>query len=343
MRRVNCTLGAGKSEADYLFVEMGNGWWSCSKLDTPSLHVIDTRRRRCDCPGYLYSKPTAKGCRHLTHALVLEAEMPEQTVSAALAVPTADRETAIAAIIVKGNLAMLSEAEKAEYYLQVCRACDLNPATRPFDFISLKGGKLVLYALKSCAEQLRKRDNVTITILRQDIADGLFMVSVKATLPNGRSDEDLAAATITGLTGEDRSNAIMKTITKAKRRVTLSLCGLGMLEESQVEQFRGQQQSYTPPQFEQQVLNAAVTISAHSLPSETPAMQLTEAQQDRFATEVECLAIADRLGFGDKFESHLRQLYHTNLIGVLTTEQIAELHGRLCTAERKAREKAGAA
>jgi hypothetical protein len=35
--------------------------------------------------------------------------------------------------------------------------------------------------------------------------------------------------------GEFRANLIMKAVTKAKRRVTLSICGLGFLDESEVE------------------------------------------------------------------------------------------------------------
>ncbi len=40
---------------------------------------------------------------------------------------------------------------------------------------------------------------------------------------------------IEGLKGEARANAIMKCVTKAKRRVTLSICGLGMLDETEVD------------------------------------------------------------------------------------------------------------
>jgi hypothetical protein len=35
------------------------------------------------------------------------------------------------------------------------------------------------------------------------------------------------------LQGEARANAVMKAITKAKRRVTLSICGLGLMDESE--------------------------------------------------------------------------------------------------------------
>jgi hypothetical protein len=40
---------------------------------------------------------------------------------------------------------------------------------------------------------------------------------------------------IANVNGEARANAMMKAETKAKRRVTLSICGLGMLDETEVE------------------------------------------------------------------------------------------------------------
>ncbi|EOV0478051.1 hypothetical protein ACOIM4_001927, partial [Campylobacter coli] len=43
------------------------------------------------------------------------------------------------------------------------------------------------------------------------------------------------ALNIKNLGGDNLANAIMKAITKAKRRVTLSICGLGMLDESELD------------------------------------------------------------------------------------------------------------
>jgi len=49
----------------------------------------------------------------------------------------------------------------------------------------------------------------------------------------------LGALSLKGLNAEDRANAIMKAETKAKRRVTLSICGLGFLDESEIENIPG--------------------------------------------------------------------------------------------------------
>jgi hypothetical protein len=54
-------------------------------------------------------------------------------------------------------------------------------------------------------------------------------------MPDGRIDEATGAVTISGLKGEALANAMMKAETKAKRRVTLSMSGLNMLDESEVK------------------------------------------------------------------------------------------------------------
>jgi len=65
-------------------------------------------------------------------------------------------------------------------------------------------------------------------------------VTAQATLPNGRSDESTGAVPIARLQGENLANALMKAETKAKRRVTLSICGLSVLDESELDGVREQ-------------------------------------------------------------------------------------------------------
>jgi len=137
-------------------------------------------------------------------------------------------------VMIKGDLAKLTPQERNEYYLATCRSIGLNPLTRPFDYIVLNG-RMVLYARKDCTEQLRKLNGVSVEVLSRDMSDDLYTVHVRAKDKDGRTDEDLAAVAIGPLKGEARANAIMKCITKAKRRVTLSISGLGLLDESEVE------------------------------------------------------------------------------------------------------------
>lgn len=142
----------------------------------------------------------------------------------------------LVAVLMQGNLATLNEEEKLNYYNRVCQTLGLNQFTKPFEFIMLNG-KLQLYALKSCTEQLRMLHNVSITIETRQETKELYIVTARAQMTNGRCDESIGAVSIKGLTGESLSNAIMKAETKAKRRVTLSICGLAMLDETEVEQF----------------------------------------------------------------------------------------------------------
>lgn len=137
-------------------------------------------------------------------------------------------------VIMKGDLSKLNDAEKMYYYNEVCKSLNLNPLTRPFDYLTLNG-KLTLYARKDCTEQLRRINNISIKITSKEVMDDAFVVSVEASTPDGRVDSDMGAVSIKGLSGDAKINAMLKSITKAKRRVTLSISGLGLPDESELE------------------------------------------------------------------------------------------------------------
>lgn len=148
--------------------------------------------------------------------------------------------TAIERVIVAGDLSKLSPDERWSYYQSVCRSVGLNPFTQPFAYINLSG-KLVLYAQKGATEQLRRIYGVSLSKPEIQFDSGLVIVTVSAKDGRGRSDTDIGAVNIDGLRGEARANAVMKAITKAKRRTTLSICGLGMLDESEADSIAGAQ------------------------------------------------------------------------------------------------------
>ena len=142
----------------------------------------------------------------------------------------------VESLIINNDLSALSDAERVQYYSAFCSSLGLNPLTRPFEYLNLSGKKLVLYANKNCAEQLRDIKGVSITDVRPEFSpDGTtFIVTVKAEDRSGRSDYDMGVVPLGNLHGEQRSNAMMKAVTKAKRRVSLSICGLGVLDESEI-------------------------------------------------------------------------------------------------------------
>jgi hypothetical protein len=112
----------------------------------------------------------------------------------------------------------------------------LDPFTKPFDLLRLNG-KEVLYCTRSGTQQLNKLHKVSHLITSRDTNTdaGVYIVTSKASLPDGRCTESLGAVNIQGLKGEAYANAIMKAETKAKRRATLDLLGLGVLDESEAE------------------------------------------------------------------------------------------------------------
>jgi len=137
-------------------------------------------------------------------------------------------------VIVRGDLAMLQPEERARYYSTVCQSVGLNPLTKPFEYITLNG-KLTLYARKDATDQLRSLRGVSVAIVSRERVDDVYVVTARATMPDGRVDESIGAVFLGKTTGEALANALMKAETKAKRRVTLSICGLGMLDETEVE------------------------------------------------------------------------------------------------------------
>lgn len=141
-------------------------------------------------------------------------------------------------VITQGNLANLSPADKVTYYRHVCESVGLNPYTKPLDYLVLSG-RMVLYANKGAAEQLRSLHGISIRVADQQIMDGLYVVTVEGTDKTGRTDSEIGAVPLGNLAGEARANALMKAVTKAKRRLTLSMCGLGMLDETEVETIPG--------------------------------------------------------------------------------------------------------
>lgn len=141
---------------------------------------------------------------------------------------------AIEKVLISGDLAVLNADQRNQYYKAICDSVGLNPLTKPFDYITLNG-KLVLYATKNCTDQLRSIHKISIQITSRDRVGDVFIVTARARGADGREDESTGAVSIGRATGDALANLYMKAETKAKRRVTLSIVGLGLLDESEVE------------------------------------------------------------------------------------------------------------
>lgn len=154
-----------------------------------------------------------------------------EVVHLATARPTIE---GLESVLLDGDLGKLDAHQRVAYYERVCESVGLNPLTQPFEYLRLQG-KTILYARRACTDQLRQIHSVSVTIVAREKVDGIYVVTARAETPDGRTDESIGAVPIENLKGENLSNALMKAETKAKRRVTLAICGLSMMDELEVE------------------------------------------------------------------------------------------------------------
>lgn len=163
-------------------------------------------------------------------------------------------QEAMEAMLVKGDLSKFSLEERNRFLFNLSKSLGLNPAMKPFDIMKTQDGRLLPYANKGAAEQLRGIKGVSLRV----IYDGPLMLGatanpdvyvyrIEASMPDGRVDVATGAVGIKGLQGEALANAIMKCETKGKRRVTFSILGLNMLDETEVDSIPGGKKLLTGP------------------------------------------------------------------------------------------------
>jgi hypothetical protein len=166
-------------------------------------------------------------------------------------------------VITTGDLSKLTAAESVQYYKAVCESVGLNPLTRPFEYLTLQG-KRILYARRDAADQLRRIHHISVEVVERKIVGDLLVVHVRAREPSGRSDEDLGVVSVAGIKGEALAVAMLKAITKAKRRVTLSICGLGVLDETEIDEVS----AAAPPPLDARQQLDAFAAPDHLMPVE---------------------------------------------------------------------------
>lgn len=133
-------------------------------------------------------------------------------------------------VVVNADLSKLKAHDRVAYYNAVCKSLGLNPLTQPFSYIYLNG-KLTLYARRDATDQLRKVHGVAVEEMTEILRGDIIIVTCRVKDSRGRTDVSKGAVSVAGLRGEALANAIMKAETKAKRRATLSIVGLGWADE----------------------------------------------------------------------------------------------------------------
>ena len=175
-------------------------------------------------------------------------------------------------VLIQGDLSKLTSQQRADYYLKVCESLGLNPLTKPFEYILLNG-KLTLYALRTCTEQLRRIRGVSVEEMTEGEREGVFIVTVKVRDKEGRTDISKGAVPLANLKGEALANAMMKAETKAKRRATLSICGLGFLDETEIDSIPATARQPGPP----------VELPSETPPPKSPAKSDEELAREAFS------------------------------------------------------------
>jgi hypothetical protein len=161
-----------------------------------------------------------------------------------LAHPAAHDAAVLESLILNGDLSQLSPPQKVQWYQMRCEAAGLDPVTKPFDYLRLSG-KEVLYATKTCTEQLCEKRKLSTEIVDENFANNLYRVRARVIGPDGRHTDNIGVVSATG-GGDAMANAMMKAVTKAFRRAVLSHCGMGMLDETEIETIHGARTGSTP-------------------------------------------------------------------------------------------------
>lgn len=150
-----------------------------------------------------------------------------------LSTATIDNES-LFKLVSAGDTSTLTKEQKLAYYKARCDAAGIDPRATAFQFIKLQG-KEVLYALKGATDQLASQHRIVCEVLTQITEGGVRTVTVRARAADGRQTDDIGCVPVEGVKGPDLANAYMKAVTKAKRRAIISLCGLGVIDETELD------------------------------------------------------------------------------------------------------------
>ena len=159
------------------------------------------------------------------------------------------------AILNGGDLSALSAAQRDAYCEAWAKDLGLNPTSGPIQCMLITQKeknavtgrwedkhRLIAYATKAATDQLRALHRVKILRSEVTFTADMVTVTVEGGLPDGRNDIEVGAVALADHGGvpfspAQRANAVMKAMTKAKRRLTLSLIGAGLPDESELDTF----------------------------------------------------------------------------------------------------------
>lgn len=136
-----------------------------------------------------------------------------------------------------GNLKTLTDAERWQYYLAMCQHLELDPVSRPFDWIEQEG-KLSLYPNANCAAQLASKMLLSFPEYHAEVIGDVYVYRVKAVDEN--RELWATGAVPMGRNASETARAFKKAETQARRRAVLAMGGLALTEADEIYEIGGQ-------------------------------------------------------------------------------------------------------
>ena len=145
-----------------------------------------------------------------------------------------DAAGALAHVLGTGDLYKLTNEQRVAHYINLCKSLDLNPLSRPFQWIEFKEGDsppvLTLYFKPSGAAQMLRNHHVSVHYPRKEIVGELFVCEAHGQAPDGRKGVGTKYVSLTNkygkLSGNRLANAFMSAESGALRRLALNMFGL---------------------------------------------------------------------------------------------------------------------
>lgn len=158
-----------------------------------------------------------------------------------------DSMAEVARFMTSGDLSRLPKATKDAFIVKLAEQIGIPPYPPPFAFVTDKRGKETLVPQKHLAQALRDKHGISTEITYQGplqlgdkFDESIYVVKMKGTLPSGRFAEEMGTGFFGGdsAVGRGKADEVLKTVTKAANRVTYSLLGIGLIDETEVDSLR---------------------------------------------------------------------------------------------------------
>lgn len=173
----------------------------------------------------------------------------------------------------------LSRDDRAALLVGLARKLGLNALSGAVMFLRTQGRE-TLYVTKQGTDQIAARERLKRETIRGPEVVAIegrkvVLCQVRATHPDGRSEVSTATLALS-----DVVNDLMKCETKAKRRATLSVCGLGLLAEDEIETIPGAEPVVVAPPVAR--IDAA-TLSALGVEQREPSADVPAMLREFYA------------------------------------------------------------